>query len=51
MTGYCDAESSFTISKLKGSNGKILPRLIFKIGTHIREKALLEGIAAFFGGR
>jgi hypothetical protein len=49
VTGYCDAESSFTISKLNGSNGKILPRLIFKIGAHIREKALLEEIAAFFG--
>lgn len=49
MTGYCDAESSFTISKLKGPNGQVWPRLVFKVGAHIREKALLDRLVVFFG--
>lgn len=49
VTGYLDAESSFTISRNKDSKGKAWPRLVFKVGAHIREKVLLERIALFFG--
>nr|YP_009262150.1 LAGLIDADG endonuclease [Chrysoporthe cubensis]AMX22225.1 LAGLIDADG endonuclease [Chrysoporthe cubensis] len=49
VTGFSDAEASFTISRIKGGNGKAWPRLVFKIGVHIRDKDLLERISLFFG--
>lgn len=50
VSGFCDAESSFSVLTVKGRNGEsTTARLVFKISLHIREKYLLEGIARFFG--
>ena len=51
ITGYTDAEGSFALTVLKGRgpSGLGLARLIFKIGVHVRDKELVERIAAYFG--
>jgi hypothetical protein len=51
ITGFADAEGTFALLVLKGKGylGLGLPRLVFKIGVHIREKELLERIATYFG--
>ena len=51
VTGFTDAEGTFALLLLKGRgpSGLGLSRLIFKIGVHIRDKELIERIAAYFG--
>jgi len=51
ITGFSDAESSFTVSLINSNKEvkKYSPRLIFKIELNIREKFLLDRVAAFFG--
>ena len=51
VTGYCDAESSFTLSMYKKDKSKpkfnIIP--VFKIGVHLKDLKLLNKIQSFFG--
>lgn len=51
ITGFVDAEGSFIISfqKVKWSKLGWGVRASFKIGVHLRDKALLEQIKSFFG--
>src|SRR5690349_15693446 len=51
VTGFCDAESSFSVVLVKTLTTRVVshyPRLVFKIGLSIRDKYLLEQISAFF---
>ncbi|OTA72512.1 hypothetical protein M434DRAFT_26194 [Hypoxylon sp. CO27-5] len=51
ITGFADAEGTFAILMLKSKSTSSLglPRLVFKIGVHIRDRELLDKIAAYFG--
>ena len=50
LTGFSDAEGTLAILMLKGQGalGLGLSRLVFNIGVHLREKELLDKVAAYF---
>lgn len=51
ITGFCDAESSFTVTVIKSSERKVgwTVKPKFTIGLHIKDLSLLKQIQAFFG--